>query len=56
MLGFGLVWMEMSMKRITYFGQYSIYSQYSFINIHKGLLMEDPKRVLGIKEDPYAIR
>jgi hypothetical protein len=56
MLGFGLAGRKISIKGITYFGHYSIYSQYWFINIHKGLLMDSPKRVLGIKEVPYASR
>ncbi len=55
MLGFGLVGRKMCMKHSTYFGHYSIYSQYSFNIIHTGLLMKDPKRVLSIKEDPYAV-
>lgn len=56
MLGFGLVAREIGMKHSTYFGQYSIYSQYRPTSFTQGLPLERPKRVLGIKEVPYASR
>lgn len=54
MLDFGLVGRKICITRSTYFGEYSIYSQYGSTFFTQGLLLERPKRVLGIKEDPYA--
>jgi hypothetical protein len=56
MLGFGLVGRKISIKGITYFGHYSIYSHDGSSYFTEGVLLERPKKVLGIKENHYAVR